>query len=276
VRRGYDLLGYDSSAWVWSTRLWQFSGCHSPRNKNNITVLNWFHAYASWAQALWDIFDLIRDCQDCCVMLCDAVVAHLAQAIPVVGNDQGNGTCYKWLLTPFVIHLHIGLIQKCIDCIDCVEIMITGRFENTVILIVIFGACKRLSDKVLAWLSVCSEVQMIYIWSGWYPMPPDHITSCFIKIQIGFIFLVSPYQLYPGKGAVKHVSVFLVPEVTTAAYYGQRQLVIFMYFYVSFTGQQFRAFRLNTEVTCSRLITFIIVESSFHKAFSICLCVTHL
>jgi len=27
-------------------------------------------------------------------------------------------------------------------------------------------ACKKLSDEVLAWLSVWSEVQMISIWSG--------------------------------------------------------------------------------------------------------------
>jgi len=27
-------------------------------------------------------------------------------------------------------------------------------------------ACKKLSDEVLAWLSVCSEVQMVRIWSS--------------------------------------------------------------------------------------------------------------
>jgi len=27
-------------------------------------------------------------------------------------------------------------------------------------------ACKKLSDVVLAWLSLCSKVQMICIWSG--------------------------------------------------------------------------------------------------------------
>jgi len=41
----------------------------------------------------------------------------------------------------------------------------------------------KLSDEVLAWLSVWSEVQMIYIWSSWCRY---HSTvSCFIKIQIG-------------------------------------------------------------------------------------------
>jgi len=27
-------------------------------------------------------------------------------------------------------------------------------------------ACKKLSDEVLAWLSICSKVQMICIWSS--------------------------------------------------------------------------------------------------------------
>jgi len=40
-----------------------------------------------------------------------------------------------------------------------------------------------LSDEVLAWLSVWSEVQMIYIWSSWCHCQP--IIPCFIKNQIG-------------------------------------------------------------------------------------------
>jgi len=43
-----------------------------------------------------------------------------------------------------------------------------------------------LSDEVLAWLSVWSEVQMICIWSRWCHCHP--IISCFIKIQIGLPF----------------------------------------------------------------------------------------
>jgi len=37
--------------------------------------------------------------------------------------------------------------------------LLVGRLEE-------HPACKRLSDEVLAWLSVCSEVQIICIWSG--------------------------------------------------------------------------------------------------------------
>jgi len=57
-------------------------------------------------------------------------------------------------------------------------------------------ACKTLSGKVLAWLSVWSEVQMICIWSSWCQCHP--IILYFIKIQIGLTFLVPAYPSYPG------------------------------------------------------------------------------
>ena len=47
---------------------------------------------------------------------------------------------------------------------------------------------KILSDGVLTWLSICSEVQMICIWSSWCYCQP--IISCFIKITTGLTFLV--------------------------------------------------------------------------------------
>jgi len=40
-------------------------------------------------------------------------------------------------------------------------------------------ACKKLC---VGWLSVCSEVQMICMWSSWCHCHP--IISCFIKIQM--------------------------------------------------------------------------------------------
>jgi len=55
---------------------------------------------------------------------------------------------------------------------------------------------KKLSDKVLVWLSVWSEMPMIYIWSSWWYCHP--IISCFIKIQIGLTFLVPAYPGRPG------------------------------------------------------------------------------
>ena len=65
-------------------------------------------------------------------------------------------------------------------------------------------ACKKLSDELMAWLSICSEVQMVCIWSSWYHCHP--IISWTIKIEHGFTFLVSAYLGCPGKEGVKRVS----------------------------------------------------------------------
>jgi len=68
--------------------------------------------------------------------------------------------------------------------------------------------CKKLSDEVLAWLSVWSEVQMVCVWSSWCHYHP--VISCFIRIHNGFTFLVLAYPSCPGKEAVKWVSVLLL------------------------------------------------------------------
>ena len=62
---------------------------------------------------------------------------------------------------------------------------------------------KKLSDEVLAWLSVWSEMQMICIWSSWCHCRP--IISCFIKIQIALTFLLPAYPGCPEKEAVNWV-----------------------------------------------------------------------
>jgi len=64
---------------------------------------------------------------------------------------------------------------------------------------------KNLSNEVLTWLSVWSEMQVISIWSNWYQSHP--VISWFIKIQIGLTFLVSDYPGCPGKEAIKQASV---------------------------------------------------------------------
>jgi len=71
--------------------------------------------------------------------------------------------------------------------------------------------CKKMSDEVLAWLSVWSEVQMICIWSSWCHCHP--IISCFIKIQIGLTFLVPAYRGCPWKEAIKWAYVLAVEGV---------------------------------------------------------------
>jgi len=68
-------------------------------------------------------------------------------------------------------------------------------------------ACKKLSDEVLAWLSVWSEVQTC-IMVQLMPLPLS--VSCFIKIQIGFTFLVPAHPGSPGKRAVKRVCVCVI------------------------------------------------------------------
>jgi len=65
-------------------------------------------------------------------------------------------------------------------------------------------ACKKLSDEVLAWLSVCSEVQMILHMSSRFHCHP--IISCSIKIHNGYTFLVPAHPGCPGNEAIKWVS----------------------------------------------------------------------
>ena len=62
-------------------------------------------------------------------------------------------------------------------------------------------ACKKLSDGVLVWLSVWSEMHM----AQRIPLPLT--VSCFSKIQIGFTFLVPAYPGSPGQRAIKRVCV---------------------------------------------------------------------
>jgi len=66
-------------------------------------------------------------------------------------------------------------------------------------------AHNKLSDEVLAWLSVWSKVKMTCIWSNWCHCYP--IISYFIKIQTGLTFLVLAYTGYPETKTIKRVSV---------------------------------------------------------------------
>jgi len=70
-------------------------------------------------------------------------------------------------------------------------------------------ACKKLTGVVLAWLSgvvVCLERGTDCIWPRWCHC---HSLSCFIKIQIGFTFLVLAYPGSPGQRTVKRVYVWI-------------------------------------------------------------------
>ena len=63
-------------------------------------------------------------------------------------------------------------------------------------------ACKKLTDEVSAWLSVCSEVQIVCRWSSWCTASQNSV-SCLIQIQASFTFLVPAFPNCPRKDAVK-------------------------------------------------------------------------
>ena len=69
-------------------------------------------------------------------------------------------------------------------------------------------ACKKLSGEVLASLSVCSEVQMICIWSSWCHSHP--IISCSSKIQNGLPFWCRLTRLSWKRPLNRHLSVVVV------------------------------------------------------------------
>jgi len=73
-------------------------------------------------------------------------------------------------------------------------LLLAGRQEE-------HPACKELSDEVLAWLSVCSEVQMICIWCSWCHCHPSSLAS--LQSRWVVTFLVPAYTGCPGKEAVK-------------------------------------------------------------------------
>jgi len=68
--------------------------------------------------------------------------------------------------------------------------------------------CKKVSDELLAWLSVWSEVHVICIWSSCCHCHP--IISCSSKIQNGLPFLVPAYPGCPGKRPLNGCSVVVV------------------------------------------------------------------
>jgi len=84
----------------------------------------------------------------------------------------------------FVDNKRLG--DDCLQCFDTV-VWASGRASGL----------QRLSDEVLVWLSVWSEVQIV--------ASQNYIISCLIKIQTGFIFLVPAYLGCPGKEAIKQV-----------------------------------------------------------------------
>ena len=68
-------------------------------------------------------------------------------------------------------------------------------------------ACKKLSDGMLVWLSVCSKVQIVCIWSSWcHCIPKPHHLLPYLNSD-WFYFSGAGYPGSPGKEAVKRVFV---------------------------------------------------------------------
>jgi len=106
----------------------------------------------------------------------------------MVKLPQGNltGQCGGPLWTPLPDEiLNLFKIQESLQCFDTIGWAL-GRGSDR----------KKLSDEVLAWLPVWSEVQVICIWSSWCYC--HSIISCFIKLQDGLTFLVLAYPGCPG------------------------------------------------------------------------------
>ena len=94
--------------------------------------------------------------------------------------------------------LGIYLASLCLaDAFNALTLLVGHQQEHP--------ACKKSSQEVLAWLSVCSKVQMICIGSRWCHC--HLVISCFIKIQTSLTFLVPAYTGCHQKEAVKQVSV---------------------------------------------------------------------
>jgi len=115
-------------------------------------------------------------------------------------------TFVKWILC-------LGMPFCCSKTQTCL-ICWCGRADNTFIALTPLVGCqekhlarKKLSDELLAWLSVRSLVQMVCIWCSWCHRHP--IISCFVKIQIGLTFVVPACPGCPEKETVKRVSVCL-------------------------------------------------------------------
>ena len=84
----------------------------------------------------------------------------------------------------------------------------------------------KMSDEVLAWLSVWNEVQMTCIWSSWCHCHP--IISRFLKIQNSFAFPMPAYQVVLEKGPLNvclmtHFSLLSLESYTESGVHGIRR-----------------------------------------------------
>jgi len=86
-----------------------------------------------------------------------------------------------------------GFVSVCFSA----STLLVGRQEG-------HPACKNLSDGVLAWLSVWSEVQTC-MWPSWCHF--HSLSLAPVKSRLVFTFLVPAYPGSPGQRAIKRVCV---------------------------------------------------------------------
>jgi len=108
------------------------------------------------------------------------------------------------LSSPHLMHFYTTMIRP-VCCAFSALTLLVGRQEG-------HPARKNLSDEVLAWLSVWSEVQMICIWSGRCHCHPIISAS---ENPEWFILLVPAYPGSPGKKAVKRLVCVCVCDQTS-------------------------------------------------------------
>jgi len=102
-------------------------------------------------------------------------------------TDYRPVKCIKWLLL-VRLWCKYGSI-KCLKCFDAVGWRQKG-----------YPACKNwvVKYRILAWLSIWSEVQVICIWSSWCHC--HHIISCSSKIQNSLPYWCRLTQVVLEKG----------------------------------------------------------------------------
>ena len=91
--------------------------------------------------------------------------------------EPAQGLCGQNALTSATLRIH-SLMQ-----------FTYNNDDTTLVILLLNTACKKLSDEVLVWLSVCSEVQIVCIWSSWchcHPKAPSPLASFKSRLILHF------------------------------------------------------------------------------------------
>jgi len=106
-------------------------------------------------------------------------------------------TLLWWLCRLLLLELISLFVSDCSVFAFSALTLLVGRQEG-------HPACKNLSDGVLAWLSVWSEMQTC-MWPSWCHC--HSLSLAPVKSRLVFTFLVPAYLSSPGQRAIKRVCV---------------------------------------------------------------------